>query len=56
MLGLSGARAVIFGVLFFFQPVAGALTVVWMISLFALLFGDVSIALALKLREPHRAA
>ena len=55
MLGLSGVCAIIFGVLFFLSPAAGALTVVWMISLFALIFGVVSIMLALKLLERHKA-
>jgi uncharacterized membrane protein HdeD (DUF308 family) len=53
MLGLSGVLAILFGVLFFMQPLAGALAVVWMISLFAFLFGVTTIALAFNLRK-HR--
>jgi uncharacterized membrane protein HdeD (DUF308 family) len=51
---LNGACAVIFGVLFFMQPAAGAMAVVWMISLFALIFGVTAIMLAFKLKG-HKA-
>lgn len=48
---VSGIVSVLFGLAVVFQPVAGALAVVWMISLFAILFGVALIALALKLRS-----
>ena len=51
LLGLSGLAAIVFGVLFFVQPVAGALAVVWLISFFALFFGVNLVLFAFKLRN-----
>jgi uncharacterized membrane protein HdeD (DUF308 family) len=50
LLILSGAIAILFGVLMFAQPAAGALAVVWMIATFAIIFGANLIWLAFKLR------
>lgn len=50
LLILSGALAIVFGVLMFFQPAAGALTVIWLIATFAIIFGIDLIWLAFKLR------
>jgi uncharacterized membrane protein HdeD (DUF308 family) len=50
LLILSGALAVLFGVLMFFQPAAGALAVIWMIATFAIIFGIDLIWLAFKLK------
>jgi uncharacterized membrane protein HdeD (DUF308 family) len=50
LLILSGALAVVFGVLMFFQPAAGALTVIWLIATFAIIFGIDLIWLAFKLK------
>jgi uncharacterized membrane protein HdeD (DUF308 family) len=51
---LAGILSVLFGLLMFMQPAAGALAVVWMIGAFAILFGVDHIALALRLKK-HRA-
>jgi uncharacterized membrane protein HdeD (DUF308 family) len=51
LLGLSGALSVIFGVLMFLQPGAGALAVVWIIGAYSILFGILLIVLGLRLRR-----
>jgi uncharacterized membrane protein HdeD (DUF308 family) len=50
MMGLSGALSILFGVLLVIQPGAGALALVWLIGAFAIAFGVVAVALALRLR------
>jgi len=50
LLILSGIIAIVFGVLMFLQPVAGALAVVWMIATFAIIFGIDLIWLSFKLK------
>jgi uncharacterized membrane protein HdeD (DUF308 family) len=50
LLALSGALSVVFGALIFFNPGAGALTLIWVIGLYAILFGSLLIAFALQLR------
>ena len=50
LLILSGALAVLFGILMFLQPAAGALAVIWMIATFAIIFGIDLIWLAFKLK------
>jgi uncharacterized membrane protein HdeD (DUF308 family) len=50
LLILSGVLAVLFGVLMFLQPAAGALAVIWMIATFAIVFGIDLIWLAFKLK------
>jgi uncharacterized membrane protein HdeD (DUF308 family) len=51
LLILSGLLAIAFGVILIVQPGAGALAVVWMIGLFAILVGCDYIALSLQLRK-----
>lgn len=51
MLALSGALSVLFGILLFIFPGAGALTVVLWIGAYALVFGVLFVALAFKLRS-----
>ena len=58
---LSGALSVIFGVLLLAQPSAGALAVVWLIGIYAILFGIVLLIFAWRLRSvnehmPHAAS
>lgn len=54
-LGLSGALAVLFGILVFANPAAGALAIVWMLGVFAILFGVSLLALAFRFRSlSHR--
>lgn len=50
LLILSGAVSILFGLILMFQPLAGALAVVWMIGTFAIAFGIVHIVLAFRLR------
>ncbi|MDB5059860.1 MAG: hypothetical protein JWO59_3332, partial [Chloroflexi bacterium] len=51
LLGLTGLLSVIFGLLLIIFPGAGALTVVWLIGIYALLFGVLLLGLALRLRN-----
>jgi uncharacterized membrane protein HdeD (DUF308 family) len=50
LLFLSGVASVIFGVLLFASPGTGALAVVWVIGVYALLFGVLLIGLGFRLR------
>ena len=54
-LGLSGLLSVIFGILMFLNPGAGALTVVWLIAVFSIAFGVLMVLLAFRLK-PHAGA
>jgi len=51
MLILSGAISVLFGIVLLARPGAGALAVVWLIGFYAILFGILNIAFALRLRK-----
>jgi uncharacterized membrane protein HdeD (DUF308 family) len=48
---LSGALSIMFGGLFIMLPVAGILSLVWLIGLWAIFFGAVLIALAVQMRR-----
>jgi uncharacterized membrane protein HdeD (DUF308 family) len=50
LLGLGGAASVLFGLLLFVNPGSGALSVIWLIGAYAVLFGALLIALGLRLR------
>ena len=50
LLGLSGLVSILFGVLLFLQPGAGALAVIWLIGSFLIFFGILLIALGFKLK------
>jgi uncharacterized membrane protein HdeD (DUF308 family) len=54
LLILSGVASVIFGILLFLFPGAGALTVVWLIGIYAIVFGALLIGLSLWLRRMQR--
>ncbi|MGN6552915.1 MAG: HdeD family acid-resistance protein [Verrucomicrobiota bacterium] len=54
LLGLTGTAAILFGILLFFAPGAGALVMVWWTGGFALVFGVLLIALAFKARHWER--
>ena len=47
---LSGALSVLFGVLVLARPGAGALSIVWLIGGYAILFGLMMLALAIKIK------
>lgn len=51
---LGGIASLIFGVLLILFPGAGALTVVWLIALYALVFGIFMLVLAFRLRGHRR--
>ena len=51
LLILSGALSVLFGLVLMLMPVAGALAVVWLIGVYAIAFGLLLVALALRLRR-----
>jgi uncharacterized membrane protein HdeD (DUF308 family) len=51
LLILAGIASVIFGILLFLQPGAGALVLVWWIGSFALVFGILLLILAFKMRN-----
>lgn len=53
LLILSGLVSVLFGGILLFQPVAGALAVVWMIAAYAIVSGIVYIAWSFRLRAWH---
>lgn len=50
MLGLSGVASLVFGALMLVSPGAGAVAVIWIISLYAVVFGVFLIVLALRLK------
>jgi uncharacterized membrane protein HdeD (DUF308 family) len=51
MLVISGVLSVIFGVLLFLRPAAGALSLVWLIGAYALVFGALLLASAIRLKN-----
>jgi uncharacterized membrane protein HdeD (DUF308 family) len=54
LLVLNGVLSIAFGVILMAQPGAGALAFVWMIAWYAIFFGCLYIALALKLKRYRR--
>jgi uncharacterized membrane protein HdeD (DUF308 family) len=50
LLGLGGLASVAFGVLLMAQPGAGALTLLWLIAAYAVVFGVLLVVLAFKAR------
>ncbi|WP_242489913.1 HdeD family acid-resistance protein [Noviherbaspirillum cavernae] len=55
MLILSGAVSIAFGVLVFLYPGAGAMALIWLISLYAILTGALLLGLAFRMRAGTRA-
>ena len=51
MLALSGIVSLVFGVVLLLFPAAGALTVAWLIGVYAILFGAMLLSLGLRLRK-----
>jgi len=51
LMGLTGAASILFRVLGFLFPRAGALAVVWLIGAYAIAFGVVMVILAFRLRR-----
>ena len=52
LLGLSGALSVLFGLALIAFPLAGALTIAWLLGAYALALGVVLIVLGIRLRKP----
>jgi uncharacterized membrane protein HdeD (DUF308 family) len=53
---LSGILSVLFGLLLLYNPVGGALAVVWLIAAYSIVFGVLLAAFGLKLRGLQRSA
>jgi uncharacterized membrane protein HdeD (DUF308 family) len=53
---LGGILSILFAVLMVWRPVAGALAVIWIIGIYAIVFGITMIALSLRLRSHATAA
>jgi uncharacterized membrane protein HdeD (DUF308 family) len=49
-LGVAGALSILFGLICFIHPASGALAVIWLIGVYAILFGITLIGLGLRLR------
>jgi uncharacterized membrane protein HdeD (DUF308 family) len=54
-LGLMGVLSILFGALLFAYPAAGLLSVIWLIALFAVLYGISEIVMALRVHSYGRA-
>ena len=52
LLALSGVLSIIFGVVVFLFPSAGALTIAWLMGIYAAAWGIVLIGLGIRLRRP----
>ena len=48
---LGGVLSLIFGILMIWQPLAGAIAIVWVIGAYAIIFGILMIGLSLRLRK-----
>jgi len=55
-LALAGILSIVFGVLLFLFPTSGAITIVWIIGAFAIVFGITMIILGWRLRGIHQRA
>jgi uncharacterized membrane protein HdeD (DUF308 family) len=55
LLILGGVVSVLFGVLILMRPGAGALALVWLISLFSIVFGVLQVAFSFRLRQHSHA-
>ena len=51
LLGLSGILSILFGVLLVLQPASGAVAIVWLIGVYAIVFGILIFLLALRIKS-----
>jgi uncharacterized membrane protein HdeD (DUF308 family) len=51
LLALSGVVSIVFGVLIYMAPIAGAIVIVWWLAAYALIFGILLLILAFRLRS-----
>ncbi len=51
MLGITGVLSILIGLVFLISPGAGAVAFVWLIGIYAILFGILLVALGLKTRK-----
>jgi uncharacterized membrane protein HdeD (DUF308 family) len=51
LLGISGIVSLILGVLLLIFPAAGEVTIIWLIGVYAILFGAMLLGLGLRLRK-----
>ncbi|CAE6909404.1 conserved membrane protein of unknown function [Pseudomonas marincola] len=51
LLILAGAASILFGVIMVAQPLAGALTLLWLIATYAVVFGVIMVVLAFKAKK-----
>jgi len=51
LLGLAGVFSVLFGIVLWIAPIAGAVVLAWWIGAYALVFGVMQLALAFRLRK-----
>jgi uncharacterized membrane protein HdeD (DUF308 family) len=54
LLIVTGAASILFGIIVFWAPIAGALAIVWWLAAYALVFGILLLSLSLRLRALHR--
>ncbi len=51
LLGLAGVISIVFGILIYIAPIAGAVVIVWWLGGYALIFGILLLVLAFRLRS-----
>lgn len=54
VLGIAGVASILFGLIAIVFPRAGALSIIWIIGVYAILFGVLLIALGLRIRSWHQ--
>jgi len=54
LMALSGAASIIFGVLLVFYPKSGAKVIIWLIGIYAIVFGALLLMLGFRLRHLDR--